>query len=85
MKFEIYSTLGKGWSKKDGAPVPSSFWDDKNRMWVIEIETLDELMDIVEKYGNERPISDKSVVITVHYDKKTDPYPTIELYDGYRE
>lgn len=85
MKFEIYSTLGKGWRKKDGAPVPSSFWDDKNRMWVIEVGTLDELMDIVGKYGNERPISDKSVVITVHYDKKTDPYPTIELYDGYRE
>lgn len=85
MKFEIYSTLGKGWSKEDGAPVPGSFWDDKSRMWVIEIGTLDELMRIVEKYGGEDSLDGKRVVITAHYDKKTEPYPTIELYDGYRE
>ncbi len=84
MKFQIYATLGRGWYKEDGAPVPGSFWDEKNGMWVIEIRTLDELMDIVGKYAEEDPVIDKSVVITVHC-RGTYPYPTIELYDGYRE
>lgn len=85
MKFRIYSTRGKGWFKEDSARNRGAFWDEKNKMWVIEIGTLDELMGIVAKYGNDYECRDKSVVVTAHYNNKTCPYPTIELYDGYRE
>ena len=87
MKFQIYKTSDGCWrEEKDGAPVPGAFWDNNKEMWVIEIETLDELMAIVSKYGSGESGGRNNVVITtLSPDDHPNTYPIIELYDMHRE
>lgn len=82
MEFEIYRTSSI-WSMKGGksekpcdeayqkgiAPTPK-------KDWFIRIETLDELINLATKQEESLIISPKSEA----YD-----YPSIEIYDNYRE
>ena len=46
--------------------------EDEREGWLIEINTLEELIELVEKEG--------AIVVS-----KEDPQPEIEIYDDYRE
>ena len=46
-------------------------------VWVIEINSIEELVALSRKYGE--------IIITDHYLDINDMYPTLEIYDDYRE
>jgi len=48
---------------------------EKEKRWIMELKTLEELAAFIKKYGN--------VVIKKNIDKE--PVLSIEIYDGYRE
>lgn len=46
-------------------------------VWTIEINSIEELVALSRKYGE--------IIITDHYLDINDEYPTLEIYDDYRE
>lgn len=46
-------------------------------VWTIEIDSIEELIALSRKYGK--------IIITDHYLNVNDGYPTLEIYDSYRE
>ena len=46
-------------------------------VWTIEINSIEELIALSRKYGE--------IIITDHYLNDNDEYPTLEIYDSYRE
>lgn len=46
-------------------------------VWVIEINSIEELVALSRKYGE--------IIIAGHYFDINDEYPTLEIYDDYRE
>ena len=46
-------------------------------VWTIEINSIEELIALSRKYGE--------IIITDHYLDINDMYPTLEIYDDYRE
>lgn len=50
--------------------------DFAREVWMVDIETMDDLMKFIEKYGN--------VVIEEEYYFGNE-YPRLEIYDNYRE
>ena len=46
-------------------------------VWVIEINSIEELVALSRKYGE--------IIITDHYLDINDMHPTLEIYDDYRE
>lgn len=46
-------------------------------VWTIEINSIEELIALSRKYGK--------IIITDYYLDTNDDYPTIEIYDDYRE
>ena len=50
---------------------------EKMDVWTIEIDSIDELIALSRKYGE--------IIIRDHYLDINDMYPTLEIYDDYRE
>ena len=50
---------------------------EKMDVWTIEIDSIEELIALSRKYGE--------IIITDHYLDINDMYPTLEIYDDYRE
>ena len=46
-------------------------------VWVVEINSIEELVALSRKYGE--------IIIRDHYLDINDMYPTLEIYDDYRE
>ena len=46
-------------------------------VWTIEINSIEELIALSRKYGE--------IIIAGHYLDINDMYPTLEIYDDYRE
>lgn len=46
-------------------------------VWTIEISSIEELVALSRKYGE--------IIIADHYLNDNDGYPTLEIYDDYRE
>lgn len=47
-------------------------------VWTIEINSIEELIALSRKYG-------EKIIVADHYLSVNDEYPTLEIYDGYRE
>lgn len=75
MLFEI-DRVSKGWNNPNPpCEEASMFYKDEFRTrWRMEIKTLEELMDFIDKYGD--------IVIHQEYENNM---RGIEIYDGYRE
>ena len=70
MKFQIYKT--SDWYCTDNKPWENAYIEGE--YWHVDINTLEELMEIRDKYKEE---------IVIGYDKHFGNY--IEIYDTYRE
>lgn len=46
-------------------------------VWTIEINSIEELIALSRKYGK--------IIVVDHYLSVNDEYPTLEIYDDYRE
>lgn len=46
-------------------------------VWIIEVNSIEELIELSKKYGK--------IIVDNHYLNSNDEYPTIEIYDSYRE
>ena len=85
MKFKVTRTSQDKWQhyqKKDQPPFEGAVWEEgfgsEQGEWVTEINTLEELISFIEKYGAEYQ---KEVVVITKDDEK----PEIEIYDYWRE
>lgn len=86
MKFKVTRTSieKRSWlgQQKDKPPFEGAVWeedfDSNEGGWFTEINTLDELISFIEKYGEEYS---KEIVMTAEDDKM----PGIEIYDYWRE
>lgn len=50
---------------------------DMMNVWTIEVNSIEELVALSRKYGE--------IIVADHYLSSNDEYPTIEIYDDYRE
>ena len=46
-------------------------------VWTIEVNSIEELVALSRKYGE--------IIVADHYWSSSDEYPTLEIYDDYRE
>lgn len=46
-------------------------------VWIIEVNSIEELIALSRKYGE--------IIVGDHYLNSNDEYPTLEIYDDYRE
>ena len=76
MKFLVQRT--SGWKDRSKKPCEEAELYKEDRrwtLWIVEIATIDQLVKFCDKYG-EVVIMPKDI---------GEPYPTIEIYDDYRE
>ena len=50
---------------------------DMMNVWTIEVNSIEELVALSRKYGE--------IIVADHYLSPNDEYPTLEIYDDYRE
>lgn len=50
---------------------------DMMNVWTIEVNSIEELVALSRKYGE--------IIVADHYLSSNDEYPTLEIYDDYRE
>ncbi len=46
-------------------------------VWTIEVNSIEELIELSRKYGE--------IIVADHYSNSNDEYPSLEIYDDYRE
>jgi hypothetical protein len=78
MRFQLTRTSWHSWSTEDKPPVPGDprpRWDSEHSVWIVEIETLDELLSF----------SDGGLILDPGHGDENGDLWVIEIYDDYRE
>ena len=79
--FRIIRTSDE-WETRDRPPAPTARrdWDDRNakESWFVDLKSLDDLIALDAATGNH------GVILTVNRKDPAD-FPTLEVYDTYKE
>lgn len=82
MKFHIYRTSASFLNQEK--PCPRAYGGERNKLgrrnWFIDIDTIDQLMELLDEIGVDLIISR-----TLRQDFLRQDLPEIEIYDDYRE
>lgn len=74
MKFQVVRT--SQWLSEKKSPCQEAIYDKEKEMWIIEFNTLNDLLSFTKENG------DYIVLSTPTEDGEI---PTVEIYDDYRE
>jgi hypothetical protein len=78
MRFQLTRTSWHRWSTEDKPPIPGdprARWDGEHSVWIVEIETLEELLSL----------SDGGLILDPGQGFFNGDLWVLEIYDDYRE
>ena len=75
MKFIVIKTSGS-YDDEHTAPCENSVFDKEEKAWIIEINSIEELLSVLKKCNHDIIISQKA------YNSEL---PCLEIYDDWRE
>jgi hypothetical protein len=77
MLFRVYRT--SGWGSEEAKPCENAVFDNDEQEWIIEINSLEELLKLAQEL-------DKQIIITPKkYKNIGNELPFLEIYDAWRE